>query len=331
MLLASEPSPRTGHTLITVIDFTAGPIEPDLDVQWIHGQPRRSKTLDPPLQVHWVVPHTVMFRQSKQLTYEAPFLYLLFGNHSAMLLDTGHLADRSVMPLRGTVDRLVAEWLDDHGVDPSARPEYRLVVAHTHGHHDHINGDDQFTDRPQTTVVGSDVASVVDFFGFDAWPGQTVTYDLGSRELEVTGTPGHHDASVTIYDPWTGFLLTGDTVYPGRLYVNDIDAFCESLNLMADLATSRRVTAVMGCHVEMTTTPKRDYPLGTTYQPDEPPLQMSTDQLRAVCAAASRVRHTPGVHVFDEFAIFNGRCVGGVLRQLARANGNRLRDLVMRR
>ena len=42
----------------------------------------------------------------------------------------------------------------------------------------------------------------------------------------------------------------------------------------------------MGCHVEMTRTPGRDYPLGSTYQPDEPPLQMTVGQLGAVREAA---------------------------------------------
>jgi glyoxylase-like metal-dependent hydrolase (beta-lactamase superfamily II) len=327
MLLASEASDGTGHTLVIVIDFTSGPIEPDLDVRWNHGQPRRSKVVDPPLQVHWVDAHTVMLRQSKQLTYEAPFLYLLFGNRSALLLDTGHVADPSAMPLRATVDRLVTEWLDDHAAEAATGSKYQLIVAHTHGHHDHVKGDEQFIERPRTTVVGSDVTSVVDFFGFESWPRQTVSLDLGGRLLEVTGTPGHHDASVTIYDPWTGFLLTGDTVYPGRLYVNDAEAFSESLDAMVDIAASRPVTAVMGCHIEMTTTPKVDYPLGTTYQPNEPPLHMSTAQLGEVRDAAADVRQSPGVHVFDDFAIFNGRCVGGVLRQLARANANRVRSL----
>ena len=47
----------------------------------------------------------------------------------------------------------------------------------------------------------------------------------------------------------------------------------------------------MGCHIEMTRTPGRDYPIGTTYQPDEPPLQMAPDRLLAVRDGA---RAAPG-------------------------------------
>ncbi|HEX5018484.1 MAG TPA: MBL fold metallo-hydrolase [Actinomycetes bacterium] len=277
--------------------------------------------------------HTVMLRQSKQLTYEAPFLYLFFGNHTAVLLDTGAVASAEKMPLRRTVDQLIVEWAQQNGDDPALHPavgehEYRLVVAHTHGHGDHIGGDAQFAGRPHTTVIGRDLESVTAFFGFTSWPRQTVMFDLGGRVLEITGNPGHHDAALAIYDPWTAFLLTGDTVYPGRLYVNDMAAFVESLDALVTIAESHPVSHVMGCHIEMTTTSRLDYPVGTQYQPDEPPLQMSVEQLREVRDAAHRVKDQPGVHVFDDFAIFNGRCVGGMIRQVARARMNWLRSLL---
>ena len=44
------------------------------DVRWIHGAKD-----DPPLQVHGHAEHTYVLRQSKRVTFEAPFLYLLFG------------------------------------------------------------------------------------------------------------------------------------------------------------------------------------------------------------------------------------------------------------
>jgi len=62
----------------------------------------------------------------------------------------------------------------------------------------------------------------------------------------------------------------------------------------------------MGAHIEMSRTPGQDYPLGTTYQPQEPPLEMTTDQLCAVRVAAASVADSPGVHLFDDFAIVNG-------------------------
>jgi hydroxyacylglutathione hydrolase len=284
-----------------------------LDVQWIHGVRHPKRETEPLLQVHEVDPDTYLIRQSKAATYEAPFLYLLFGADRALLLDTGAIADPAVMPVRDTVDGLVDAWLAKQ-----PREGYELVVAHTHSHGDHIAGDGQFTDRPLTTVVGTDVDSVRRFFGFESWPSQVVTFELGGRPLEVTGIPGHHAASVAIVDPRSGFLLTGDTVYPGRLYVNDMPAFVDSLERLVHLCETRDITHVMGCHIEMTTTPGRDYPAGTRYQPDEPPLQMTPRQLRDVAVAAAAVKDRPGAHRFDDVIIFNGRCVPELLKQMAR-------------
>ncbi len=298
-----------------MIDFAArGPVPGDLDVRWIHGARG-----EPPIQVHGHDPHTYLLRQAKATSYEAPFIYLLFGNERAMLLDTGASADPAVFPLRGTVDGLMAGWLERN-----PRERYELVVAHTHGHGDHVAGDVQFAGRELTTVVPRDAGAVREFFGFADWPGEVVRFDLGGRVLEVTGIPGHHPASIAIYDAWTGFLLTGDTVYPGRLYAPDFPAFAASLERLAEFALARPVRHVLGCHIEMTRTPRRDYPIGTRFQPDEPPPQMTVAQLLAVRDAARTVAARPGAHAFDDFIIFNGPCPAAVVRQLARTGWRRV-------
>jgi hydroxyacylglutathione hydrolase len=283
------------------VDFTTNaPAAGSLDVRWIHGVPVSGLAGDPPIQVHRYDPHTVILRQSKSVNYEAPFLYLLFGNDRALLLDTGATEDPASFPLRDTVDGLIAQWLTEH-----PRDGYELVVAHTHGHGDHVAGDPQFAGRPDTTIVDRELDAVQRYFGFTGWPDQILPFDLGGRVLDITGSPGHHRAAITIYDPWTGFLLTGDTVYPGRLYAFDFSQFAASLDRMVALAESRPVTHVLGCHIEMTTRPGRDYPLGALYQPDEPALEMTVGQLRDVRAAAAAVAGKPGVHPFDDFIIYN--------------------------
>lgn len=308
------------------IDFlSASPTTGSLDVHWIHGSRRSRDDHDPLIQVHAYDEHTYLLRQSKAVTYEAPFLYLLLGNERALLLDTGATKDVDRFPLRETVDSILDTWLAAH-----PRDDYELVVAHTHGHGDHVAGDHQLADRPGTTVVDRDLESVQSFFGFTSWPDQTVELDLGGRVLEIRGIPGHHAASVAVYDRWSGFLLTGDTVYPGRLYVPDFPAFLASLDRLVAITQSRRVSHVMGCHIEMTRTPGRDYPLGSTYQPDEPPLQMTVEQLLAVRTAARSVADTPGAHYFDDFAIFHGPCRRAMLVQMARGLGARVTAAVRR-
>ena len=280
------------------------PVALDTDVTWIHGAPSPRRRHDPPLQVHHLAPGTVLIRQSKDLTYEAPFILLLLGERRALLLDTGAVDGT---PLRETVDRLVSDHLaaqtPPHAYDPDA---YELVVAHTHGHGDHVAGDAAFADRPGTTVVGHDLASVCAFFRISEWPTEVVTLDLGGRPLEVFGIPGHHAASIAIHDRTTGLLHTGDTVYPGRIYVNDPNALVDTLDRLVTFADERTVSHVLGCHVEMTRRPGRDYPLGSRFQPDEPSPFMTVAQLHGVRDAFRAVAHRPGIHRFDDVVF----CVG---------------------
>jgi hydroxyacylglutathione hydrolase len=297
-----------------VIDFvTAAPAAGSLDVAWIHGARPRRRCEDPPIQVHHFDEHTVIMRQSKAVHVEAPFMFLLFGNERALLLDTGATADPARFPLRATVDELIGRWL---AANP--RQDYELVVAHTHAHHDHRAGDGQFAGRLATTVVAPEPEAVQQFFGFTDWPGEVVTLDLGGRVLEITGSPGHHRAAITTYDPWSGFLLTGDTVIPGRLYAFDFPEYLASMNRLVEFAGARHVAHVLGCHVEMTSKPGRDFPLGAVYQPDERPLQMTMAQLTAVRDAADEVAGRRGVHRFDDFIVYNQPGIGDQARLMAR-------------
>lgn len=305
MKVVGEPTARNG----------------DLGVRWIHGSPRGEPNSDPAFQVHRYDPHTYVLRQSKAVTAESPFLYLLFGNDRVVLLDTGAAKPGVDNPLRATVDGIIERWLAEH-----SRDGYQLVVAHTHGHSDHVAGDAQFVDRPATTIVDRELVAVQEFFGFTSWPDQIVQFDLGGRILELTGTPGHQRAALTIYDPWSGFLLTGDNALPGRIYAFDFPAYLDSMERTIEFANSRHVTHVMGCHIEMTRQPGRDYPVGCLYQPDEPPLQMTPQQLLAVRDAARSIKDKPGAHTFDDFLIMNGPYRRYILKLLARAVWARIRS-----
>jgi glyoxylase-like metal-dependent hydrolase (beta-lactamase superfamily II) len=274
-----------------------------LDVRWNHGVPAWRRSREQPIQVHHFDEHTVLMRQSKTLNYEAPFLFLLFGEDRALLLDTGATEDAARFPLRETVDALVDAWLARH---PRSGPEpYELVVAHSHAHHDHVAGDGQFAGRPATTVVGTDLDAVVAFFGFGlGWPTATVPFDLGGRELAILGSPGHHESAITVHDPRTGFLLTGDTVLPGRLYASDLAAFTASLDRMVEFAAGHTVTHVIGCHVEMTRRAGRDYPIGARHQPAERPPQLAPERLSAIRDAAVAAAGHPGVHPYEDFVLY---------------------------
>jgi hydroxyacylglutathione hydrolase len=180
-------------------------------------------------------------------------------------------------------------------------------------------------------VVGTTADEVAAFFGFTSWPEQVVEYDLGGRTLEITGIPGHEPASIATYDERSGLLLTGDSVYPGRIYVRDFPAFLDSMNRLVELTESRDVSHVLGCHIEMTARAGRDYFLGCRYQPDEPPLQMTVAQLRALRDAAVSVKERPGPHRFDDFMIYHGMGPRTQVPVVGRALVGRALDAVRRR
>jgi glyoxylase-like metal-dependent hydrolase (beta-lactamase superfamily II) len=212
---------------------------------------------------------TFILRQNMSVHHEAPFLFVFIGADRAVLIDAGATADERSFPLRATVDGLVGDR--------------ELLVLHTHSHGDHVAGDGQFEDRARTTVVGTGLPDVIAFFGFERWPHEVAYHD---RE--------------------TGLLLTGDTVYPGRLYVRDWSAYEATIARLVGFAGSHHVSHVLGCHIEMSRTPRVDHPIRTTHHPDEPPLEMTVDQLHDVQRAVRTIGGRPGIHTFDDFIIFNG-------------------------
>jgi hydroxyacylglutathione hydrolase len=262
------------------INFPDGAGAPDLGVAWIHGSDAPKYNTDPDIQVHACDEHTYILRQNMAVSWEAPFMFLLFGGSRAVLLDTGATANPGFFPLRRTVDAIMDEWLAGH-----PHPDgYGLLVLHTHSHSDHTAADGQFDGRPDTVVVGAKRDAAWPYFGFADDPDSVAEVDLGGRVVDCLATPGHHEAAVTYYDRYSGILFTGDTVYPGRLYVFDWPAFVRSIDRLVDWCAARPVTCLLGCHVEMTTTPGMDYPVGWSYQPDETPLELTTDHLRQIQA-----------------------------------------------
>ena len=261
--------------------------------KWIDG----TVPGEPVTQVQSLDADSFVIRQSVKTNFEAPFLYLLFGRDRALLVDTGAEGGQ----IRPTVDRLISGWLAQH--ERSTMP---LVVAHSHSHGDHVAGDAAFRDRPDTTVVGLKPADVAGFFGIAHWPGEIVQFDLGGRALSVIPTPGHQAAAIMIYDPKLRVLLSGDTLYPGRLYVpvNFLADNRASVDRVTAFAAKHTIRAVLGAHIEMTRRSGRDYPHEAPTHPDEHPLELPARtilELQTGLKAPLNVPDKPQVH--DRFII----------------------------
>ena len=91
--------------------------------------------------------------------------------------------------------------------------------------------------------------------------------------------PGHDAAAVALYDRATGILLTGDNLYPGRLYVRDWGAFTSSTQRLVDFTKGKMVTHILGNHIEQRSVPYREYTIGSMYQPQEHSLELTRGQL----------------------------------------------------
>ena len=246
---------------------------------WYAGGPTCAGT--PAFRIREYRPGVFVLRQPACTNYEKPFLYLLVGREQALLLDTGAGGINVAAP----IDSILGAWRVSHGGAPRA-----LIVAHTHAHGDHVAGDAQFQGRAGVTLVGRDTASVRAYFGFRTWPTDVVTYDLGGRTLDVLAIPGHEPSSIAVYDRASRLLLTGDTFYPGRLYVRDTAAFARSTARLAAFAKGHRVDAVLGTHIEQARTPFTDYPVGTKDQPDEDRLELSRAELVSLDSAVQTMR-----------------------------------------
>jgi len=248
--------------------------------RWIHGSPDCRRDEDPAFQVHRLDGDTYALRENKCWSFEAPFLYLLFGDRMALLLDSGAEPDDGrPLPVREAVEGILAE----RGAEG-----IHLRVAHTHAHGDHIFGDALLAARPNTEVVGAGLESVRAAFGIDGWPDGAGSIDLGGRRLAVFPIPGHEPSHVAFHDEATRTLFTGDLLYPGLLTVRDWPAYRASAARLAAFARAHPVSWVLGCHIEMSREPGRLYPLGTTWQPDEHALQLGpghVEELHEVCEA----------------------------------------------
>lgn len=237
------------------------------NVQWIHGAQDCEAARTEPGYVQWqqmrYQSNTIIFRQNKCSNYEAPFVYLFTGADRSLLIDTGATEEGGASLLAAVRDIT----------------DLPLIVAHSHGHGDHTKGDSAFSGQEGTIVVGVGADAVQAFFGFENWPEEQAEFELGDRTIMLLPIPGHTDDDLAYYDPVSRFAVTGDTLYPGRLYVRNWSSYRASVARLNAWIQEKPVSHVLGTHIEMTADANVDYPIRTTYQPDEHPLPLAPSDI----------------------------------------------------
>ena len=271
--------------------FDGRPLVDLIAVDWMHGvqdcDAERLETSYVEWQQVQYQADTYIFRQSKCSNYEAPFVYLFVGSERALSIDTG-------ATVNGGPDLVTAI---------RSITDLPVIAAHSHGHGDHRRGDDAFRAADGVAVVGIGPDAVRSFFEFENWPQNPVTLDLGNRNIELLPIPGHSDDDLAFFDPVSKFVVTGDSLCVCRLYIGDWSAYRASIARLARWVEDKEVSYVMGTHIEMSSTPNVDYPIGTTYQPEEHHLPLGISDITKLEEAAARME-TPERTYLGSFIIW---------------------------
>lgn len=181
---------------------------------------------------------------------ERVFSYLIVGEKQALLFDSGF----GIGHIEEVVHKLTA---------------LPVMVLNSHTHYDHVGGnyafskvlgiDSDYTRNSARGFPNSKMAASLapgqfcpplpegvtqeNFVTRPFRVTQTVSdgeiIDLGGRKLEVIATPGHTPDAVCLLDRAHRELFTGDTFYPGSLWLfvpeTDLDAYQRSVERIAKL------------------------------------------------------------------------------------------------
>ena len=207
----------------------------------------------------WIDERISAIRQNPCVDPEANLVYLVEGVERVLLIDTGAVEGAAAQPLVEYVRRTLRTF------DGTILP---LTVVHTHGHHDHRAGDQEILGLPNVEIVEGLRASI----------------NLGDRKILVIPAPGHHPEHVVLYDPLSQSLFTGDFLLRGRLLVDDLDAYRESAQRVADFVRTHPVRHVLGAHIEFDFNSTL-YPSGATFHPNESTRSLSVFDVESLPAA----------------------------------------------
>jgi glyoxylase-like metal-dependent hydrolase (beta-lactamase superfamily II) len=280
--------------LTAVAAFAASPAAPAkaadawdpgfIRFRWNAGSLCAANNRDPRIQIVAYNAHTLILRQNVAVHWEAPFTYLLAGREQALLIDTGATPEAAYYPLRKTVDALLQRqaWLRGKAALPlNAILTSAEDIAQN-------QGKAQFEGRPDTR-----------------WVTQPGELDLGDRRVTVLSTPGTHKDGLSVYDHRTGLLFTGDLLMPGRLLISNDRDYIASLERLEQFAGSHPVRWILGGHIEMSSTPGIQYPMRTTYKPNEHLLQLEPAAIREALTHARRIEGKSVAAIRAEFILLN--------------------------
>ena len=173
--------------------------------------------------------------------YQLNFNYLILGDSRAIIFDAG-TGQRDI--------REVVETLTD----------LPITFIPSHLHYDHIGNEVIFektalVDLPHLRSratnnrlpltrfehLGEVEGYSLPELKISEWLSPNETIDLGNRLLLVLYTPGHTEDSISLFDQESGYLFSGDFLYPGPLY-----GFLPNSNMGDYLQGAQTIESVSG-------------------------------------------------------------------------------------
>src|SRR6267154_2469357 len=223
--------------------------------EWCKNLPRaayskleRVPVTDAWFEVYKIRPGVFAIYEPHQL--EEVISYLIVGENKALLFDTG-MGISNIHAVVAGLTRLPVSVLNSHTHDDHVGDNWRFT--------DIYGMDTEFTranakgsrDDAQAEIASGEVCGdlppgfnpaeyVTKPFHISHWIHDYDKIDLGGRILEVIATPGHTPDSIALMDEKNGLLFTGDTFYPGPIFLyrpeTDLDAYVVSVKKLASLA-----------------------------------------------------------------------------------------------
>ena len=155
--------------------------------------------------------------------------------------------DRNFGYLLGDRDAKQAVLIDpsyspDTLVERATEQHLRVIyIINTHGHPDHINGNDKCVELTGAPIAGHPALPTAP--GIPLGEGHELT--VGALHLRFMDAPGHADDHLIVYEPSYELLITGDLLFVGKVggTKNELDARTEwsslqhMLQVVPDTAT----------------------------------------------------------------------------------------------
>lgn len=208
--------------------------------------------------VYKVAPDTFAIYEPHQS--EETISYLIVGQKRALLFDTG----LGIGDLKALTAKL------------TTKP---VAVVNSHTHNDHVGDNWQFdtvysmdtafsradaggsVEDAQAEIKAGEVCGALPQ-GFDRGSYRTrpwkisafirdgYTFELGGRTLQVIATPGHTPDAICLWDRTNGLLFTGDTFYPGPIWLYRPETSLADYRRSVDrlVQMTPQVRLVLGAH-----------------------------------------------------------------------------------